>query len=65
MERCPEAPCGISWPSVVRLDKHAIHLHVAGGHFESRRQAIKEAFDDGDAIHTDHAIVGDRTCRRR
>src|SRR5207253_824737 len=42
---------------VIGFNQDAIHLHVAGSHFEPRGQAIEELSDDAVAVHSNHAAM--------
>src|SRR6267143_6900801 len=52
-----EAACGIARAFVVGVDQDAVHLYIAGGDLESRRQTIQKFRDDAVAVHADHSAV--------
>src|ERR1700757_958316 len=52
-----EATGFVAWSAFVRFDEHRVHLNIAGGYFETCRQAVQEFLDDAHTVHPDHAVM--------
>src|ERR1700680_3576631 len=44
----------------IRLDEHRVHLDVARGDLEPRRQSVEKALVDWSLLHPDNGIVWSR-----